>query len=62
MIIKNQNVLYRSAFSRICRWQLYRLLNDKKSFRRRAMLSTKRKKAKRIGRTIFGWLLKERRV
>jgi hypothetical protein len=62
MIIKNQNVLYRPALSRICRRQLYRLLNDKKSFLRRALLPIKRKKAKRIGRTIFGWLLQERRV
>ena len=62
VIIKNQNVLHSPAFSRTCRRQLHRLLNDKKSFRPRAKLTTKRKKAKRIGRTIFGRQSKERRV
>jgi len=54
VIIKNQNVLHSPAFSRTCRWQLHRLLNDKESFRPRAKPTTTRKKAKRIGRTIFG--------
>lgn len=62
VIIKNQNVLHSPAPSRTCRWQLYRLLNDKESFRSRAKATTKRKKAKRIGRTIFGRQSKDRRV
>ncbi len=62
VIIKNQNVLHSPAPSRTCRWQLHRLLNDKESFRPRAKPTTKRKKAKRIGRTIFGRQSKERRV
>ena len=62
MIIKNQNVLHSPAPSRSCRWQLHRLLNDKESFRPRAKPTTTRKKAKRIGRTIFGRQLKDRRV
>jgi hypothetical protein len=62
VIIKNQDVLHLPGLTRICRWQLYRLLNDENSFRPRAGLSTRRKKARRIGRTIFGPWLKERRV
>src|SRR5207253_3858089 len=62
VIIKNQNVLHSPAPSRTCRWQLYRLLNDKESFRPRAKPTTTRKKAKRIGRTIFGRQSKNRRV
>jgi hypothetical protein len=54
VIIKNQNVLHSPAPSRTCRWQLHRPLNDKESFRPRANPTTKRKNAKRIGRTIFG--------
>jgi len=61
VIIKNQNVLHGPTLSRICRWQLYRLLNDEKSFRPYAR-PTKRMNAKRIGRTIFGRQCKERRV
>ena len=49
VIIKNQNVLQSSAFSRTCRWRVHRLLNDEKFFRPRAKLTTKRKKAKRTG-------------
>ena len=62
VIIKNQNVLHVPALGRICRWQVYRLLNDENSFRPRARLPAKRKNAKRIRRTIFGRRLKERRV
>ena len=62
VIIKNQNVLHSPAPSRTCRWQLHRLLNDKESFRPRAKPTTTRKKAKRIGRTIFGRQSKDRRV
>src|SRR5205814_2824087 len=62
VIIKNQNVLHSPAPSRTCRWQLHRLLNDEKSFRPRAKPTTTSKKAKRIGRTIFGRQSKERRV
>jgi hypothetical protein len=62
VIIKNQNVLHSPAPSRTCRWQLHRLLNDKESFRPRAKLTTTRKKAKRIGRTIFGRQSKDGRV
>jgi hypothetical protein len=62
VIIKNQNVLHSPAPSRTCWWQLHRLLNDKESFRLRANLTTKRKKAKRIGQTIFGRQSKDRRV
>jgi hypothetical protein len=62
VIIKNQNVLHSPAPSRTCRWQLHRLLNDKESFRLRANLTTKRKKAKWIGRTIFDRQSKDRRV
>jgi hypothetical protein len=62
VIIKNQNVLHSPAPSRTCRWQLHRLLNDKESFRPSAKPTTKRKKAKRIGRTIFGRKSKDRRV
>jgi len=62
VIIKNQNVLHSPAPSRTCRWQLHRLLNDKESFRPRAKPTTTRKKAKRIGRTIFGRQSKNRRV
>jgi hypothetical protein len=62
VIIKNQNVLHGPTLSRICRWQLHRLLNDKESFRPRAKPTTTRKKAKRIGRTIFGRQSKVRRV
>jgi hypothetical protein len=62
VIIKNQNVLHSPAPSRTCRWQLHRLLNDKESFRPCAKPTTKRKKAKRIGRTIFGRQSKDRRV
>jgi len=60
VIIKNQNVLHVPALGRICRWQVYRLLNDENSFRPRARLPTRRKEAKRIGRTIFGRRLKRR--
>ena len=38
VIIKNQNVLHVPALGRICRWQVYRLLNDENSFRPRARL------------------------
>ena len=62
VIIKNQNVLHSPAPSRTCRWQLHRLLNDKKSFCPQAKPTTTRKKAKRIGRTIFGRQCKDRRV
>ena len=62
MIIKNQNVLHGPAPSRTCRWQLHRLPNDKEPFRPRAKPTTTRKKAKRIGRTIFGRQSKDRRV
>ena len=62
VIIKNQNVLHSPAPSRTCRWQLHRLLNDKESFRPRAKPTTTRKKAKRIGRTIFGRQSKDRRI
>src|SRR5207237_2541602 len=62
VIIKNQNVLHSPAPSRTCRWQLHRLLNDKESFRPRAKPTTTRKKAKRIGRTIFDRQSKDRRV
>src|SRR6266576_2297042 len=62
VIIKDQNVLHSPAFSRTCRCQLHRLLNDKKSFRPHAKTPTKTKKAKRIGRTIFGRQSKNRRV
>jgi hypothetical protein len=62
VIIKNQNVLHSPAPSRTCRWQLHRLLNDKEPFRPRAKPTTTRKKAKRIGRTIFGRQSKDRRV
>ena len=62
VIIKNQDVLHFPALRRICRWQLCRLLNDENSFRPPARLPTGRKNAKRIGRTIFGWSLKGRRV
>ena len=48
MIIKNQDVLHLFARGRICRWQLYRLLNDENSFRPRARLPARRKRAKRI--------------
>jgi hypothetical protein len=41
---------------------VYRLFNDENSFRLRAWLPTKRRKAKRIGRTIFGRRLKDRRI
>jgi len=62
VIVKNQNVLHSPAPSRTCRWQLHRLPNDKESFRPRAKPTTTRKKAKRIGRTIFGRQSKNRRV
>jgi hypothetical protein len=62
VIIKDQNVLHSPAFSRTCRWQLHRLLNDKKSFRPHAKTPTKTKKAKRIGRTTFRRQSKERRI
>jgi hypothetical protein len=62
VIIKNQNVLHTPAPSRTCRWQLHRLLNDKKSFRPCAKPTTKRKKAKRIGRTTFRRQSKGRRI
>jgi hypothetical protein len=62
VIIKNQNVLHSPAPSRTCRWQLHRLLNDEEFFRPRAKPTTTRKKAKRIGRTIFGRQSKDRRV
>jgi hypothetical protein len=62
VIIENQNVLHSPAPSRTCRWQLHRLLNDKESFRPRAKPTTTRKKAKRIGRTIFDRQCKDRRV
>ena len=62
MIIKNQNVLHVPALGRIWRCQVYRSFNDENSFRLRAWLPTKRKKAKRICRTIFGRQSKERRV
>jgi hypothetical protein len=62
VIIKTQNMLHSPASSRTCRWQLHRLLNDKESFRPRANLTIKRKKAKWIGRTIFDRQSKDRRV
>ena len=62
MIIKNQNVLHVPALGRICRCLVYRSFNEENSFRLRAWRPTKRKKAKRIGRTIFGRRLKQRRV
>ena len=62
VIIENQNVLHSPALSRTCWWQLHRLLNDTESFRLRANLTTKRKKAKRILQTIFGRQSKDRRV
>jgi hypothetical protein len=62
VIIKNQNVLHSPGLSRICRWQLRRLLNDEKFLRPRAKLTIKRKKAKRIGRTIFSRQSQERGV
>lgn len=62
MIVKNQNVLHALALGRICRWQLYRLLDDENSFHRRARLPIKGKKANRIGRGSFGRRLKEGRV
>ncbi len=62
VIIKNQDMLNVPALGRTCRRQRYRLLNDENSFCPRASLPIRRKKAKRIGRTIFGGWLKKTRV